>query len=105
PFLTLEGWRPLGELAVGERLAVPRELPAPARTRAWPDAEVVMLAHLLGDGCFVARQPLHYTSADPANLEAVEQAAAHFGVTPRRVVQKTWTHLYLPAPFRLTHGR
>jgi replicative DNA helicase len=53
----------------------------------------------------VARQPLHYTSADPANLEAVEQAAAHFGVTPRRVAQSTWTHVYLPAPYRLTHGR
>jgi len=47
----------------------------------------VMLAHLLGDGCFVFRQPIHYASADPANLEAVEQAASHFGTTPRRVAQ------------------
>jgi replicative DNA helicase len=105
PFLTVDGWRPLEELTVGDRLAVPRELPAPTRTRSWPEPEVVMLAHLLGDGCFVSRQPLHYTSADPANLEAVEQAAAHFGVTPRRVAQDTWTHVYLPAPFRLTHGK
>jgi replicative DNA helicase len=105
PFLTVDGWRPLAELTVGGRLAVPRELPAPTRTRAWPEPEVVMLAHLLGDGCFASRQPLHYTSADPANLEAVEQAAAHFGVTPRRVAQDTWTHVYLPAPFRLTHGK
>jgi replicative DNA helicase len=105
PFLTVDGWRPLEELTAGDRLAVPRELPAPTRTRVWPEPEVVMLAHLLGDGCFVSRQPLHYTSADPANLEAVEQAAAHFGVTPRRVAQDTWTHVYLPAPFRLTHGK
>jgi len=105
PFLTVDGWRPLEDLTVGDRLAVPRELPAPTRTRAWPEPEVVMLAHLLGDGCFASRQPLHYTSADPANLEAVEQAAAYFGVTPRRVAQDTWTHVYLPAPFRLTHGK
>ena len=105
PFLTVDGWRPLEELTAGDRLAVPRELPAPTRTRVWPEPEVVMLAHLLGDGCFVSRQPLHYTSADPANLEAVEQAAAHFGVTPRRVAQDTWAHVYLPAPFRLTHGK
>jgi replicative DNA helicase len=105
PFLTVEGWRPLAALEVGDRLAVPRELPAPTRTRAWQEAEVVMLAHLLGDGCFVSRQPLHYTSADPANLEAVEQSAAHFGVTPRRVEQDGWTHMYLPAPFHLTHGK
>jgi len=105
PFLTVDGWRPLAELAVGDRLAVPRKVPAPTSTTAWPEPEVVMLAHLIGDGCFVSRQPLHYTSADPANLEAVERAAAHFGVTPRRVAQETWTHVYLPAPFRLTHGK
>ena len=29
----------------------------------------------------------------------------HFGIIPRRVVQATWTHVYLPAPFRLTHGK
>jgi replicative DNA helicase len=105
PFLTIDGWRPLAELAAGDRVAVPRALPASTRTTAWPEPEVVMLAHLIGDGCLVSSQPLHYTSADPANLEAVEQAAAHFGVTPRRVLQDTWTHVYLPAPFRLTHGK
>jgi replicative DNA helicase len=105
PFLTLDGWRRLSDLAVGARLAVPRTTPEPIESTPWPEPEILMLAHLLGDGCFVSRQPLHYTSADPANLEAVEQAAAHFDITPRRVVQKTWTHLYLPAPFRLTHGR
>ena len=105
PFLTLDGWRPLADLEIGDRLATPREVPAPSRTRSWPEPEAVMLAHLLGDGCFASRQPLHYTSADPANLEAVEQAAEHFGIIPRRVVQDTWTHVYLPAPFRLAHGK
>jgi replicative DNA helicase len=105
PFLTLDGWRPLAELKVGDRLAVPRTIPEPSRSTAWPEPEIVMLAHLLGDGCFASRQPIHYTSEDPANLEAVEQAAAHFGITPRRVAQKTWSHVYLPAPFKLTHGK
>ncbi|HZA84735.1 MAG TPA: LAGLIDADG family homing endonuclease, partial [Actinomycetes bacterium] len=105
PFLTLDGWRPLGGLAVGDRLAMPRAVPEPSLCEAWPAAEVVLLAHLLGDGCFASGQPLHYTSADPASLAAVEAAAAHFDVTPRRVTQETWTHVYLPAPFRLTHGR
>jgi replicative DNA helicase len=105
PFLTLAGWRPVGELAVGDRLAVPRAVPDPSDCQPWPEPEIVMLAHLLGDGCFASGQPLHYTSADPANLEAVEQAAAHFDVTPRRVPQETWTHVYLPAPFRLARGK
>ncbi len=105
PFLTLDGWRSLESLAAGTRLAVPRQLPEPAQVAPWHEAEVVMLAHLLGDGCFASRQPVHYTSTDPANLAAVEQAAAHFGITPRRVAQGSWTHVYLPSPYRLTHGR
>lgn len=64
-----------------------------------------MLAHLIGDGCFASGQPLHYTSADPANLAAVEAAASHFGITGRLVRQQGWNHLYLPAPQRLARGR
>jgi replicative DNA helicase len=48
PFLTYDGWRPLGELATGARLAVPRHVPPPAEIRRLPDAEVVTLARLLG---------------------------------------------------------
>src|SRR5262249_11104204 len=77
PFLTLEGWRPLEELALGDRLATPRRVPEPGSPVEWPDARVVLLAHLLGDGCFVARQPIHYTSADLSNLDAVDAAARH----------------------------
>jgi replicative DNA helicase len=105
PMYTLEGWRPLGDLPVGSRVAVPRRIPAPADVRPWPEPEVVMLAHLLGDGCVAPRQPIHYTNADEANLRVVEQAAAHFGVTPRRVAQKNWAHVYLPAPRKLARGR
>jgi replicative DNA helicase len=105
PFLALGGWRPLGELAPGDRVATPRRVAQPSATRDWPEAKVVLLAHLIGDGCVAPRQPIHYTSADPANLQAVEDAAAYFGVHPRRVVQETWTHVYLPSPYRLTHGR
>jgi replicative DNA helicase len=34
PFLTYDGWRPLGELAAGARLAVPRHVPAPEHETA-----------------------------------------------------------------------
>ncbi|WP_435853150.1 replicative DNA helicase [Streptomyces smyrnaeus] len=105
PFLTYDGWKPLGELPVGARLAVPRRLEAPQRTAPWPEAEIVMLAHLLGDGCVAPRQPVHYTSNDEANLNAVEDAAAHFGITPRRVSQESWWRVHLPSPHHLTHGR
>jgi len=90
---------------VGTRLATPRRAPEPLETREWPESEIVLLAHLLGDGCFAPRQPIHYTSSDTANIDAVESAASHFGVSPRRVRQESWWHVYLPAPYKLTHGR
>jgi replicative DNA helicase len=105
PFRTLDGWTRLDALRPGTRLAVPRTLPAPPQQEQWPVPELVMLAHLLGDGCVASRQPVHYTSEDPENLDAVAEAAEHFGITPRLVRQQSWWHLYLPSPHRLTHGK
>jgi replicative DNA helicase len=38
PFRVLDGWRPLADLAVGDRLAVPRVVPEPSDRTAWPRA-------------------------------------------------------------------
>ncbi len=45
PFLTYDGWCPLGQLAPGSRVAVPRHLPAPLDpSDDWCDADVAALA-------------------------------------------------------------
>lgn len=104
-FLQLTGWYRLDELAVGNHIAVPRRIRATAPSNPLTNAELILLAHLLGDGCVLPKQPYHYTSADEANLTVVEETAKTlFGITPRRVVQDNWQHTYLPAPYRLTHG-
>src|SRR6201999_3902973 len=107
PFMTLDGWTPLAELAVGDRLAVPRSVPEPVDTKPMAESEVILVAHMIGDGSCVKKQPIRYASVDEANLAAVTVSAAYFGVTairndypPARV-----TTLRLPAPYRLTHGR
>ncbi|WP_308290615.1 replicative DNA helicase [Streptomyces marispadix] len=107
PFLTFGGWTPLEDLAVGDRIAVPRRTPEPLGTGlGWSEHRLGLLAHLIGDGCVLREQPVHYTSDDEANLDFVEAAArAEFGITPRRTPQKSWWHSYLPAPYRCTHGR
>ncbi|MBV9601891.1 MAG: replicative DNA helicase [Chloroflexi bacterium] len=97
-FRTLWGWTELEELRVGDRVAIPRKHPEPSKPARWDDSRVVLLAHLIGDGCYASRQPIHYTSASQANLNAVELAALDaFGIVGRRVAQSTWTHLYLTA--------
>ncbi|MET8256026.1 replicative DNA helicase [Micromonospora sp. NPDC005205] len=107
PFLAFTGWLPLGELSPGDRIATPRHLPPPMVTRPWADAEVVMLAHLLGDGSFVRHQPIRYASCDELNLQAVAEAAKHFGIAAVRddYAAARVTTLRLPAPYRLARGR
>jgi len=106
PFLTFRGWDRLDTLKPGDRIALPRMLSVAQTADAYSKDEIILLAHLLGDGCVLPRQPIHYTSADPANLEAVERAAKRlFGISPRRIRQKNWWHSYLPSPYHLTHGR
>src|SRR5215468_1503639 len=107
PFLTYDGWRPLDEIQAGLRVAVPRHVPGPLEARNMPEPEIIMLAHLLGDGSFVSNQPIRYASTDEANLAAVSAAAKHFGITAVRdeYAAARCTTLRLPAPYHLTHGR
>ena len=59
PFLTYDGWRALGDIAPGVRLAVPRHVCAPSGQNTWSDDEVVMLAqHLSGDAALERRNPI-----------------------------------------------
>jgi len=107
PFLTFSGWTPLGELRTGDRVAIPRHIPAPIGAGlGWSEHRIGLLAHLIGDGCVVRSQPVHYTANDEENLAFVEAAAAaEFGIAPRRVAQGNWWHTYLPAPHHCTHRR
>ncbi len=108
PFLTYDGWVPLGELAPGARIGSVRHVPPPLSIEGRDDHEVALLAHLIGDGSFVRRQPIRYASKDEACLATVSSAAWNlFGV---RAVRDDYeaarvTTLRLPSPHHLTHGR
>ncbi len=105
--MTLEGWKRLEDLEAGDRLAVPRRVPAPLQTQRMVDDEVILLAHMIGDGSCVRNQPIRYASIDEQNLKAVANAAKHFGVTAKRddYPAARVTTLRLPAPYHLTHGK
>lgn len=108
PFLTYDGWMPLGELRVGSRVGAVRHVPPPLVITPRDEDEIVLLAHLLGDGSFVKRQPIRYASVDEANLAAVGEAASRrFGIRPQRDDHPAAraTTLRLPAPYRLARGR
>jgi replicative DNA helicase len=96
PFLTLEGWTRLDKLITGDAIALPRITPEPTEPQKMDENEIVLLSHLLGDGCYVKKQPLHYTNNDPLCLDVVEASAnKRFSIAPKRVQQESWWHTYL----------
>ncbi|ADY74084.1 replicative DNA helicase [Desulfurobacterium thermolithotrophum DSM 11699] len=106
PFLKLSGWVRLDELKVGDWIAVPRQYNLEVREDSLKEEEVILLAHLIGDGCVLPKQPIHYTSADLENINIVKEVAERlYGIKGKVVKQENWYHLYLPSPYRLTHGK
>jgi error-prone DNA polymerase len=49
PFMTMDGWRRLEKLRVGDYVAVARSIPVPGRRR-WPRHQVLVLADLIAGG-------------------------------------------------------
>jgi replicative DNA helicase len=94
--LTGTGWRELGDIVPGERVALSRLLPEPAQPREWPDHHLVLLGHLVGDGSYLVHQPLRYTTASEANSEAVRVAAVAFGCrVTRHAGRGAWHQLVI----------
>jgi len=106
PFRKLEGWVALENLAVGDRIAIPRVVSPTKPDNPLSEDELILIAHLLGDGCIIPKKPYHYTSRDWNNIEIVnEKSSSLFGITAKVVRQKNWWHSYLKSPYHLTHGR
>ncbi|MGW4120301.1 LAGLIDADG family homing endonuclease [Nocardia sp. NPDC004711] len=105
--LTINGWKQLASLTVGDRTAIPRWIPQPVHATDMVDAEIILLAHMIGDGSCVKRQPIRYASIDEENLAAATVAASHFGITAVRddYAAARVTTLRLPAPYRLARGK
>ena len=105
-FKTIDGWKRLDELETKEHLIVPRALTPQKTSSCLSHNEIRLLAHLLGDGCILPRQPYHYTTASELNKKTVVKAAKElFGIEARIVSQGNWEHIYLPSPYKLARGK
>lgn len=89
PFLTVEGWRPLGELGVGARVAVPRVLHVQG-DREMPEHRVKLLAYLIGDGGLTGTSP-RFTNSNPRVAADFAGAVEAFGgMTTRLSSTREW---------------
>jgi replicative DNA helicase len=87
------GWVTVEALAPGDRLALARKIPEPLIPESWSDDRVAMLGHLIGDGTFVAHQPLRYTTASEENSRLVATAAREeFGCAVTRHAGRGRSH-------------
>ena len=106
PFLKISGWARLDELKVGDRIAVPRIYKFNCKKEEMSPLEVILLAHLIGDGSILPRQPYRYTSKDLENIKVVKVAAEKlFGIEGRVKEERGYYVLYLPSPYRLARGK
>jgi replicative DNA helicase len=104
PYLTIAGWRPLAELQVGEKIAVPRCLPV-FGTETLPAPQIKVLAYLIGDGCLTQAAP-QFTNENPILQVDFMQAALQFPAVKGRQELGLWSKSVhekaIPAPiFRL----
>lgn len=84
PYLTIDGWRRLSELTVGDRIAIPRHLPVFGSERL-PEGRIKVLAYLIGDGNLTNVNP-SFTNANPClQVEFAESLNAFPGLKIRRV--------------------
>jgi replicative DNA helicase len=96
-FLTIDGWRRLDALAVGDRIAAPRALPS-LGTPSMSDAEISLLGHLIGDGCTLSGHAIQYTTNELELAELVAGFAREaFGsaIAPRINRERNWYQVYL----------
>lgn len=79
PFRTFQGWMPLADLGLGERIVVARTCPVFGQVD-WPEHEATLLGLMLSDGhCHASGYSPRFSNSDPRLAEALTDAAKAFG--------------------------
>ena len=105
-FLTIQGWKRLDELQIGDRIAMPRYIPSP-ELQTMGNAELALLGHLIGDGCTLPRHAIQYTTRELDLAEIVANLATGVfrdQIAPKIKKERNWYQVYLSANYHLTHG-
>ncbi|MCA9679608.1 MAG: hypothetical protein KC464_31540, partial [Myxococcales bacterium] len=87
PFLTVDGWRKLGDLRVGDAIAAARGLPTLGRKR-WPRHRLIVLADLIAEGNLCHPSTFDFYTTDPAHRDEFVGAVERFPNTVAVVEQR-----------------
>jgi len=104
-FLTINGWKRLDELTIGDHLGLPRKIQSvDERNTDTGNAELALLDHSIGDGCTLPRHSIQNTirELDPAKI--VEGAVLENSLEPRTAstnrdvtLKSVWRSIAVPA--------
>ena len=83
PYLTMKGWRPLAELTVGDRIAIPRKLSV-FGTQSLPEHKVKLLAYFIGDGGLTGTSPM-FTNVNSLVQTDFSESACQFPTIKVRI--------------------
>lgn len=106
-FYTIDGWKRLDELTVGEHIALPRELHLTDVQQTISDEQLALMAHLIGDGCTLPRHAIQYTTREKDLAEQVLHLATicfEDSISPRIKLERQWFQVYLSSTRHHTHG-
>ena len=102
PFLTVHGWTPLHDLAVGHKIAVPRGVPAFGTEDALPLDLVRLMAYFIAEGGLTGTCP-SFTNTDPVIISDFQQSLTRqFPECSFRQERITYTVVRLRGQKRLT---
>jgi error-prone DNA polymerase len=86
PLLTMEGWRAVAGLRIGDHIAAVRALPELGRTR-WPRHELIVLADLVAEGNMCHPSTFYFYTADRRYCDEFVAAVEQFDNTRATVAR------------------
>ena len=102
PFMTVHGWVPLHDLAVGHKIAVPRRVPTFGTDDTMPRELVRLMAYFIAEGGLTGTCP-HFTNTDPVIINDFKQIITqHFPECGFRQDRITYAVVRLRGQKRIT---
>jgi DNA polymerase-3 subunit alpha len=86
PFMTLSGWRELGQLKVGDQVATARSMAVPGN-RKWPRHKILVLADLIAEGNLCHPSTFYFYTTESWHRDEFVKAVECFPNT-RAVVER-----------------
>ncbi|MCB9150654.1 MAG: replicative DNA helicase [Caldilineaceae bacterium] len=87
-FLTIEGWKRLDQIKLGERIALPRHVEVNTNAKMSYD-QLALLGHMIGDGCMTygksPRAAIYYATSSTRLAVDVQTLLLRIGINSRMV--------------------